>query len=169
MTTKWIKGVDTLTLQQDVSTSLSESGDTVNSIIIGEWSGRSDSLPINATFHVYDFCELWQQDSTGRLHQTYDQHFTVDGQPDVFHVDKVVTYAGPEVLPWDELLWVRNYTVQYDQVTETEHAECDVSLERAPGWIPTLSQWGLIIFGVVLLGFISWVFLKRRKAAVSLR
>ena len=31
--------------------------------------------------------------------------------------------------------------------------------------IPTLSEWGLIIFGVVLLGFITWVFLRRRKAA----
>jgi hypothetical protein len=29
--------------------------------------------------------------------------------------------------------------------------------------IPTLTEWGLIIFGIVLLGFISWVFLKRRK------
>ncbi len=35
--------------------------------------------------------------------------------------------------------------------------------------IPTLTEWGLIIFGVVLLGFITWVFLRRRKAAVSLR
>ncbi len=32
------------------------------------------------------------------------------------------------------------------------------------GAIPTLTEWGLIIFGVVLLGFITWVFLKRRKA-----
>ena len=29
--------------------------------------------------------------------------------------------------------------------------------------IPTLTEWGMIIFGVVLLGFITWVFLKRRK------
>jgi hypothetical protein len=29
--------------------------------------------------------------------------------------------------------------------------------------IPTLTEWGLIIFGVVLIGFITWVFLKRRK------
>jgi hypothetical protein len=29
--------------------------------------------------------------------------------------------------------------------------------------IPTLTEWGLIIFGVVLLGFMTWVFLKRRK------
>ncbi|MGB8657579.1 MAG: hypothetical protein WCE90_07305 [Candidatus Zixiibacteriota bacterium] len=36
--------------------------------------------------------------------------------------------------------------------------------------IPTLTEWGLIIFGVVMLGFISWVFLRRRKtAAVSLQ
>jgi hypothetical protein len=34
--------------------------------------------------------------------------------------------------------------------------------------IPTLSEWGLIVFGAVLLGFITWVFLKKRKAkAVS--
>jgi outer membrane protein assembly factor BamB len=33
--------------------------------------------------------------------------------------------------------------------------------------IPTLSEWGLIIFGVVLLGFISWVFLKRRKVVAN--
>jgi hypothetical protein len=30
--------------------------------------------------------------------------------------------------------------------------------------IPTLTEWGLIIFGVVLLGFITWVFLRRRNA-----
>jgi hypothetical protein len=35
--------------------------------------------------------------------------------------------------------------------------------------VPTLTEWGLIIFGVVLLGFITWVFLRRRKAVVSLR
>jgi hypothetical protein len=30
--------------------------------------------------------------------------------------------------------------------------------------IPTLTEWGVIMFGVLLLGFITWVFLKRRKA-----
>ena len=38
-----------------------------------------------------------------------------------------------------------------------------------PGDIPTLTERGLIILGVVLLGFITWVFLRRRKAVVSLR
>jgi hypothetical protein len=33
--------------------------------------------------------------------------------------------------------------------------------------IPTLTEWGMIIFGVVLLGFITWVFLRRRRPAVS--
>lgn len=36
--------------------------------------------------------------------------------------------------------------------------------EKASISIPTLTEWGLIIFGVVLLGFITWVFLRRRKA-----
>jgi hypothetical protein len=35
--------------------------------------------------------------------------------------------------------------------------------------IPTLTEWGLIIFGVVLLGFITWVFLKRRKKVIGVR
>jgi LPXTG-motif cell wall-anchored protein len=37
-----------------------------------------------------------------------------------------------------------------------------------PPPIPTLTEWGMIIFGLVLVGFITWVFLRRRKAAVSL-
>ena len=35
--------------------------------------------------------------------------------------------------------------------------------------IPTLTEWGLIIFGVVLIGFITYVFLRRRKTVVSLQ
>jgi LPXTG-motif cell wall-anchored protein len=47
-----------------------------------------------------------------------------------------------------------------------------LTLERAAphlSAIPTLTEWGLIIFGVVLLGFITWVFLRRRRAVVSLQ
>jgi hypothetical protein len=44
----------------------------------------------------------------------------------------------------------------------------NVLVEWTPaGAIPTLTEWGLIIFGVVLLGFITWVFLKRRKAVAG--
>jgi LPXTG-motif cell wall-anchored protein len=32
--------------------------------------------------------------------------------------------------------------------------------------IPTLTEWGLLLFGLVMLGFITWVFLKRKKALV---
>ena len=35
--------------------------------------------------------------------------------------------------------------------------------------IPTLTEWGLIIFGVVLIGFITYVFLRRRKTVVSVQ
>ena len=35
-----------------------------------------------------------------------------------------------------------------------------------PEQIPTLTEWGLIIFGVVLIGFITYVFLRRRRKAV---
>ncbi len=45
----------------------------------------------------------------------------------------------------------------------------ETTFERYAGVIPTLTEWGLIIFGVVLIGFITYVFLRRRKAVVSLR
>jgi len=53
------------------------------------------------------------------------------------------------------------------QTTVVELVSANVMFFEAT--IPTLTEWGLIIFGVLLLGFITWVFLRRRKAAVSLR
>jgi len=38
-----------------------------------------------------------------------------------------------------------------------------ITYTPAGGPIPALTEWGLVIFGVLLLGFISWVFLRRRK------
>jgi cbb3-type cytochrome oxidase subunit 3 len=35
--------------------------------------------------------------------------------------------------------------------------------------IPTLTEWGLIIFGLVLMGFVTWVFFRRRPAALDPR
>ena len=43
--------------------------------------------------------------------------------------------------------------------TDCAHVDCAAA-------IPTLTEWGLIIFGVVLLAFITWVFLKRRNALI---
>jgi hypothetical protein len=34
--------------------------------------------------------------------------------------------------------------------------------------IPTLTEWGLFIFGVALMGFVTWVFLKRRQTSLDL-
>jgi hypothetical protein len=49
-----------------------------------------------------------------------------------------------------------------------------VSVLLSVGWtpggqIPTLTEWGLIIFGILLLGFITWVFLRRKREVVSLQ
>jgi hypothetical protein len=67
---------------------------------------------------------------------------------------------GPDV--WDN--WTGG-----DTVTSTCWALLTLQKAAPPVGIPTLTEWGLIIFGVVLLGFITYVFLRRRKAAVSLR
>ena len=50
-------------------------------------------------------------------------------------------------------------TYQGDETTCAE-VECGAA-------IPTLTEWGLIIFGLVLIGFITWVFLRRRRKAVA--
>ena len=54
-----------------------------------------------------------------------------------------------------------------DAVSEYDEDNNECSTIYTPTDIPTLTEWGLIIFGVVLLGFITWVFLRRRKAVAS--
>ncbi len=54
----------------------------------------------------------------------------------------------------------------YDDVSETDETNNELEQHLTP--VPTLTEWGLIIFGVMLLGFITYVFLRRRKA-VSVR
>ena len=61
-----------------------------------------------------------------------------------------------------------NGKVYYSYALHHPHDNHTVLLKAAMSWasacpIPTLTEWGLIIFGVVLVGFITWVFLRRRK------
>jgi hypothetical protein len=44
-----------------------------------------------------------------------------------------------------------------------ESASASAIIMVSDACIPTLTEWGLIIFGLVLLGFVTWAFLKRRK------
>ena len=71
--------------------------------------------------------------------------------------------------------WLGDYTVgdtftltvkidPDDEFLETDETNNEVTEEFVTcGAIPTLTEWGLIIFGVVLIGFITYVFLRRRK------
>lgn len=75
---------------------------------------------------------------------------TAPVNPGVNHIRLAIADAGDHVLDSDVFI-------------KGESFVC------APPLIPTLTEWGLIIFGVVLIGFITWVFLKRRKAVASLQ
>jgi hypothetical protein len=57
------------------------------------------------------------------------------------------------------------FPIDFDPNPAEEAGYDNICLDTCPppSAVPALSEWGLIIFGVVLLGFISWVFLKRRK------
>jgi hypothetical protein len=78
----------------------------------------------------------------------------------VYYDPTIQLEAQQRTTVWDTLVFTSDTTFTVSGVAT-------VQLVRAP--IPTLTEWGLIIFGVVLLGFITWVFLRRRKAVISLR
>jgi LPXTG-motif cell wall-anchored protein len=69
---------------------------------------------------------------------------TAQVNPGVNHIKLAIADAG-------------DYVLDSDVFIKGESFVC------APPLIPTLTEWGLIILGVVLLGFITYVFLKRRK------
>lgn len=69
--------------------------------------------------------------------------------PGVNHIRLAIADAGDHVLDSDVFI-------------KGESFVC------APPAIPTLTEWGLIIFGVMLLGFITWMFIRRRKV-ISVR
>jgi LPXTG-motif cell wall-anchored protein len=74
----------------------------------------------------------------------------------------ITGYEGPEKT-------TLSYTIVHTSDTTFSFSGTATTLIGLSAAIPTLTEWGMIIFGVVLLGFISWVFFKRRKAALSLR
>jgi hypothetical protein len=80
--------------------------------------------------------------------------------PEVQSVSPDTASHNPTVLPWtpETATW---------QPTITWPDPIITIVCVTPDDIPTLTEWGLIIFGVVLVGFITYVFLKRRKAVVS--
>ena len=55
------------------------------------------------------------------------------------------------------------YTVKIYKPDGTLCATLDPWIVCEEDAIPTLTEWGMIIFGVVLIGFITYVFLRRRK------
>lgn len=75
-----------------------------------------------------------------------------------FVFDGVDLAAGDQIEAWGEL---------YCSLCNHWYSCPDTLTIQAAPAIPALTDWGLIIFGIVLLGFISLVFIKRRKAAVS--
>jgi hypothetical protein len=82
----------------------------------------------------------------------------------------VLPFGGPaSFLNHGGHLWNTAFDVSTAFGVNTEEVDgIEASWEEEPP-IPTLTEWGLIIFGVVLLGFITWVFLRKRRAVASYR
>jgi hypothetical protein len=84
--------------------------------------------------------------------------------PFTIWLDSTLTIPIPEPIPEG---YVLVYSLEGGQDTPNEFMDFGQH-HWVEADIPTLTEWGMIIFGVVLLGFITWVFLKRRRTAVSL-
>ena len=89
--------------------------------------------------------------------------------PSASGVDNMYDHANDDISAFltspDPSLNISTYGI-YDCVG---HSFAAISFPAEQPPIPTLTEWGLIIFGVVLIGFITYVFLKRRKAVVGVQ
>ncbi len=135
-------------------------------IFSGNWVFNTSTLPT-------DFVDIAK----------FDQFLTpigdglVKGNATVFAIcsngdSMAISFTGVwDLGPGNNLPAPETGTCDFDltEVNDTIYTVEGTCSLRPTGVIPTLTEWGLIIFGVVLLGFISWVFLRRRKAVVSVQ
>jgi hypothetical protein len=164
--TLWIEpDDDTLVLVQDVTSHVS--AETTYVTATGVWSGKCEAVPDGATVLIDSIQEWWHQAGPHHVRMTYVQTATVDGQPDTLRVVKDVYYETSRELLFDQVLTISNIVVQYDPVGRVEHSECHLSLARASSTIPTLSEWGAIIFGTLLLASVAFYIWRRRRAVTA--
>ena len=130
---------------------------------IGVWNGTCDIIPDDATVSIDPIHELWHQVEPGHMQGSYWQYGIINGLPDTLQVVKDYTYAGAEILPFDEILTISNYEVYFDEGTQIEYSQYDLSLSKR-GSVPSLSQWGMVIVVIFLLAA-GILFLFRRQKA----
>lgn len=80
-------------------------------------------------------------------------------------VGEQVTLDIPGIVPCRTFVVIRYQSTGPGSMAAcTDYMQIPPQASASEAQIPTLTEWGLIIFGVVLLGFITWVFFRRRKA-----
>ncbi len=125
-------------------------------------------FPNKGTYKIIVKCHVKKDNSRIRLRYGDKVAGIWEFEANLHHWDR----DSCENIDWDTTISVEE--------TKSVLLEVESAVEFRPGTdedfcieyisdIPTLTEWGLIIFGVVLLGFITYVFLRRRKAVVSLR
>jgi len=137
---------------------------TVHQVRTGHYTGPTDVvsiLPFQDIIHPAGRGKITVEGSRSVV-RSDSSIITYTWREEVFFLDTTVT------MPFDQIVSYTPITTRWDPQNLELELETIVTI-RPVGVIPTLTEWGMIIFGVVLLGFITWVFLRRRKAAVSLR
>jgi len=85
----------------------------------------------------------------------------------VFISEFATTYGRVEGLACDlvtfapkEVLWAKDCYNNFVEAFEVETGTCECA---GGGPIPTLTEWGMIIFCALLFGWMAWVIVRRRK------
>jgi len=162
LTSTWTDEIsNTLTLNQDVSSSLS--GDTLRNVqVTGTWSGNCLEVPSDTTLTIDPLHELWHQIGPGHVRVTYTETYRISGTPHLLNVVKDLTYSGGWTLPSDEVFSVANISTFYNPATQIQHDEDDLSLAPAAALVPIWSPPGssIVAFALFSLGVIA---LRRRR------
>lgn len=146
--------------QLSIDGNFTETSDSTSTFVVtcsGTYTGPTDIVNLSG------ITKSLHQVSGGHITESYHTDFTTS-TGEILTRDATVdyTYGGPGMLPGDEVQLITVESIGWDP-------EMQILTMTGTGVylmvtaVPTVSEWGLIIFGVVLLGFITWVFLKRRK------
>ncbi len=101
-----------------------------------------------------------------------------NGTNDIYHgLTIIIPVGGATNLEYPEA-WIRGccpganvnavgtYIVSVDAACSPSQ-DFQTTFERTPGTIPTLTEWGAILFTLLLLGWMAWVLVRRRKSIVG--
>jgi hypothetical protein len=158
-----------------VTVTLPDQGDTLHMIHVSQYvddtmrvqasvNGTVPEIPSGSSVQIVDYWETWEQVNDTTLHATSQRYYHVSGcETHTYLWDVVVHYDGSVQLPFPQTRYVHDCVSQYFEDTETLHFESTNEMHPSSS-IPTLSEWAMIIFAVVIMALMTYVVVRRRRS-----